>query len=311
MRPPGRVTYARTPGPTCRRLDTALDAGRADRRGSRLQRVTPSLKSSSTGPNHPFGAGRRAPPVAGSEAPAPARGDRCARPARRPRPPRDAVRGIPADRAARADEVALRTPGDVTIDLARVRERVRRIAAGLPRSASAAATPSASCSPTVPSSTRRHRRAAPGRGAVLDLQHQFPRADRLPLRQRGEPGGGHRAGVPRGRTGGGHRRSSTSSAWTRPATGAITLAELEANPKPDFDFDAAWQAVETGGPRDADLHLRHHRPAEGRGDHAPQPGRGGGGARPVVRADFEATGSPPTSPAAHIADRVSRSTRST
>ncbi|MFC8042941.1 AMP-dependent synthetase/ligase [Nocardia sp. NPDC057353] len=30
-----------------------------------------------------------------------------------------------------------------------------------------------------------------------------------------------------------------------PATGAITLADLEANPKPDFDFDfdAAWQAV--------------------------------------------------------------------
>ncbi|MFC8525684.1 AMP-dependent synthetase/ligase [Nocardia sp. NPDC057227] len=28
-----------------------------------------------------------------------------------------------------------------------------------------------------------------------------------------------------------------------PATGAITLADLEANPEPGFDFDAAWQAV--------------------------------------------------------------------
>ena len=29
-----------------------------------------------------------------------------------------------------------------------------------------------------------------------------------------------------------------------PASGAITLADLEANPKPDFDFAASWQAVE-------------------------------------------------------------------
>jgi long-subunit acyl-CoA synthetase (AMP-forming) len=29
-----------------------------------------------------------------------------------------------------------------------------------------------------------------------------------------------------------------------PATGAITLADVEANPAADFDFDAAWQAVE-------------------------------------------------------------------
>ncbi|NKY32057.1 long-chain fatty acid--CoA ligase [Nocardia speluncae] len=31
-----------------------------------------------------------------------------------------------------------------------------------------------------------------------------------------------------------------------PAEGATTLADLEANPDPDFDFDAAWQAVEPG-----------------------------------------------------------------
>ncbi|WP_280459574.1 AMP-dependent synthetase/ligase [Nocardia carnea] len=31
-----------------------------------------------------------------------------------------------------------------------------------------------------------------------------------------------------------------------PAEGATTLADLEANPDPEFDFDAAWQAVEPG-----------------------------------------------------------------
>ncbi|HEY5855902.1 MAG TPA: AMP-binding protein, partial [Aldersonia sp.] len=89
-----------------------------------------------------------------------------------------------------------------------------------------------------------------------------------------------------------------------PATGAMTLADVEANPKPDFDFAAAWQAVEpsdpatliytsgtTGPPKGVEITHRNMI-AEGVA------------LLPVFRADFDDR---ITSylPAAHIADRAS------
>ena len=74
--------------------------------------------------------------------------------------------------------------------------------------------------------------------------------------------------------------------------------------EPSFDFEATWRAVEPDDVADPDLHVRHHRPAEGRGAHPPQ--RDG---RVPRRGE-----PPPTEPggrvisflpSAHIADRWS------
>ncbi|WP_068278392.1 AMP-dependent synthetase/ligase, partial [Aldersonia kunmingensis] len=89
-----------------------------------------------------------------------------------------------------------------------------------------------------------------------------------------------------------------------PATGAITLAEVENQPKPDFDFAASWQAVQpsdlvtliytsgtTGPPKGVEITHRNLI-AEGLALH------------PIFDADFDDR---ITSylPAAHIADRAS------
>ena len=110
---------------------------------------------------------------------------RCARRSRRP-PPSGRTRsrcGRPA--------TASRSPGR------EYAERVPRIAAGLARLGRRARRHGrADAHQPAGVQPRRHRRAAPRRDRLLGLQHLHAGAGRVPVRQRRQPRGDHRAGVP-------------------------------------------------------------------------------------------------------------------
>ena len=83
----------------------------------------------------------------------------------------------------------------------------------------------------------RRRRAAPRRHAVLALQHVHAGADRVPAHRCPSADSGHRAGICRsGSRASGHRAPDRRRGRREDA------ADLE--PPDDFDFDAAWKAVE-------------------------------------------------------------------
>ena len=212
-----------TCGPACQRPDTRSGRGdRAGRRRSGYQRTTTPRKSSSPGrqpAGHRDGTGRWSGPPGrdarvgltgrpgrwqAASTRLPSRGDPRAR---RPRLPDHVVRGLPAHGGPRpgrrraADPRRRREP-----DLARVRR------AGAPhrgRAARARRAPGPHRRPDDDQPPRdgagRRGRDPPRRGAVLGLQHLHDGADRLPVRQRRQPGGGLRGGVPAAGAGGEHR----------------------------------------------------------------------------------------------------------
>ncbi len=53
--------------------------------------------------------------------------------------------------------------------------------------------------------------------------------------------------------------------------GTITVADLVGRGSPDFDFEAAWRAVQPDDVLTLDLHLGHDRRAQGRGDDPREP----------------------------------------
>ena len=166
--------------------------------------------------------------------------------------------------------MALRTIGDgVSITFGEYAERVGGSPAGCTRSASGAATRSGSCSPTGPSSTcstrprctsaRRRSRSTTPRSAeqiaylladagnrVLIVEAAF--LDRRPSGDRADR---------HGRAPGRPRRRARGRDHARGARGRAARAT-------EFDFEASWRAVEPRRRADADLHLGHDRPAEGR-----------------------------------------------
>ena len=96
-----------------------------------------------------------------------------------------------------------------------------------------------------------------------------------------------------------------SSTWSSSTATRPTGRSLERGRgrRPGFDFEAAGAAVAARGPPHPDLHLRHHRAAQGRPAHPPQPhgrGRGGRGAR---SSPGRRRGSISWLPTAHVAER--------
>ena len=105
-----------------------------------------------------------------------------------------------------------------------------------------------------------------GRDPVLDLQHLDRGADRV-------PGGRRRHTVlvteqafldTASRVRGAAKPRARGRRRRRPREARSTLAELEARATRSFDFEAAWRAVQPDDVLHGDLHLRHHRPAQGR-----------------------------------------------
>ena len=144
------------------------------------------------------------------------------------------------------DAVALRTPGGaVSITWREYAERVRTIAAGPGRPRRGPGRhggADADQPPRVPPG--RHGRDAPGGDAVLDLQH-LARPSRSPTCSPTPPTGSWSASRSSWTASGPPApRSSTSCASTARPTGTLSLEQLEASGDPDFDFDAAWRAVE-------------------------------------------------------------------
>ena len=152
--------------------------------------------------------------------------------------------------------------------------RVDAIAGGLAGWASAAATPSRSCSATGPSSTS-PTSAAITLGATPFSIYQTYRAgaDRIPVDDAGRAAWRSPS-----------RRSSTALLEARKelpglehvivvdgdaADGTVPLDDVE-GVDPDFDVAAAPAPVEPDDIADADLHVGHDRAAEGRAAHAPQ-----------------------------------------
>ena len=170
------------------------------------------------------------------------------------------------------DRVAVRTKDDeISITWGELRERVDALAGGLAalgvrarRHRRADALQPARVPP------RRPRGDEPRRGAVLDLPDLGARADRLRRAGRGREGRDRRGGVP--------RRSCPTLEHIvvlEGARGEGTLAwsDVEGS-NPGFDVETRLARGRARGPADADLHVGHHRAAEGRPARAPQPARG-------------------------------------
>ena len=172
---------------------------------------------------------------------------------------------------------------------------------GWRRSASGAATRSAMMlrqPARVP--PRRHRRRCTSARRRSRSTTPRRRADRVPVRQRRQPRGRHRARVPAGDPrGSGATRSSTSSCVEE-------LDPLERPHAVGFDFDARVARGRARRRADADLHVGHDRAAEGRRrlTHANMIAElRGCSTRPRRRAGRAQ--SRPSCPRAHIADRWS------
>ena len=156
----------------------------------------------------------------------------------------------------------------------------------------------------------RHGGDAPRRDPVLDLQHLLAGADRLPARRRRQPGDGRRGGVSRPRRGRrsqhvGVGRAPDRARRRRPRTRSRSRSSRRLEPRPRASTSRPrWRAVGARGRADADLHLRHHRPAQGRAAHPRQRA----GAVPRARRGGELVHRPAARsisflPYAHIADR--------
>ena len=153
--------------------------------------------------------------------------------------------------AARADQVALRTvDGGVSLTFGALSERVRRLTAGL---AALGVRPGDTVGHHAHEpagvSHRRPGRHAPGRPAVLHLQHLGTQSDRISLRDAANKIViTERAFVDRlvaVRDGG--IRSSMIVVVDGAPEGMLSLEDVEAAGDADFDFDATWSAV---GPDD-------------------------------------------------------------
>lgn len=122
---------------------------------------------------------------------------------------------------------------------------------------------------------RRHRRPVPRRRPVLGVQHLLRRAGRLPVLRCGQPGRRHRAAVPPGRPGGaGARRLRRAHRGDR-------RGRRRRDPDPrrsgrgrtrGFRPRRGERPGRAGRRGDADLHLGHHRAAQGRRADPRQPG---------------------------------------
>ena len=135
---------------------------------------------------------------------------------------------------------------------------------------------------------RRPRRDDARGDAVLDLPDLHPGADRLRGRGRRRARGDRRGAVPRALPRGARRAAGARArhrgggrAWRRhPGLGR------RRGRRSGVRSGAALARGRAGGRGDADLHVGHHRAAQGRPDRAPQPARGrprGGRDHPLPR----------------------------
>ena len=177
------------------------------------------------------------------------------------------------------DRVAVRTKDDeVSLTWGELRDRVDALAGGLAKlGVRARRQRRADAQQPAGVPHRRPRGDDARRDAVLDLRHVLARADRLRRRRRRGEGRADRA------------RSSPSRFTARadlPDARARARARGRlARGRRDFDAEPHWRAVEPDD-IDADLHVRHHRAAEGRPAlHRNLDGRGAvdRGADPVPR----------------------------
>ena len=131
---------------------------------------------------------------------------------------------------------------------------------------------------------RRRRGDAPGRRPVLALQHLVGRAGRLPVRQRRQPGRGLRGRDPRRRLRR-RRRPRPRGVRRRRAARHADAGRARGDGPGRLRLRRGVAVRRARRPGHADLHLGHHRPAEGRADHPPPrpgaaPGDHRGGRRP-------------------------------
>ena len=183
---------------------------------------------------------------------------------------------------AHRDAVAVRTQGDaVSITWRELRKRVDALAAGLTQARPEARRHDRADVPQPARVPPRRPRGDDRRGdAVLALRHRLGGADRVRRRRRRREDRDHRRAVHRAVPQGQARSSPTSSTSSSSATapdGTLKLEDVENDPDPDFDADGVRDAGRARRPADADLHVGHDRPAEGRRAHARQPdlvGRG-------------------------------------
>ena len=113
-----------------------------------------------------------------------------------------------------------------------------------------------------------HRRVPPGRHAVLGLQHVLSRADRIPVLERRQQGRHLRVPVPRDAAGG--RRAGARALRDHRRGGRRRHDAGADRGRRDRRLRLRGRLAGRRGRRcpHADLHLGHHGPAEGRGDHA-------------------------------------------
>ena len=145
---------------------------------------------------------------------------------------------------------------------------------------------------------------APRGDAVLDLQHLVARADRLPVRQRRQPGRDHRDAVPRPRSRPpGSTGSSTIVCVDGAPEGTIGLDELEAAATRRLRLRGGLARGRARRPDHPLLHVGHHRAAEGRAAHPRQPHRRGRAASRRDRTTRPGDRTVSYLPHAHMADR--------
>ena len=117
----------------------------------------------------------------------------------------------------------------------------------------------------------------------------------------------HRAALlaePAGRAPRAARRRARDRRSTARRPARSRSSEVEGS-NPDFDVEAAWRAVDARGRADADLHVRHHRAAEGRPARAPQPACTARRAcEQLIHVPRRRRASSPWLPSAHIAERA-------
>ena len=179
--------------------------------------------------------------------------------------------------AERPDAVALRTPGDgVSITWAEYAERVPRIAAGLaePRRRARRHGRADAHQPARSSTSPTPARCTSARPPFSVYNTSTPEQVEYLFGNAAQPGGDHRAGVPAGRARGaaavaGARAHRARSTATRTARSRST--QLEEMGDVELRLRGGVARGRARRRRDADLHVGHDRPAEGRAAHAPQP----------------------------------------